>query len=55
MCAVFSNYMLQITDSVEDQGTIVWPLALCSCLAWVIVYLCIFRGVKLVGKVRDIV
>ena len=43
--------MLQITDSVEDQGTVVWQLALCSLIAWVIVYFCIFRGVKLVGKV----
>ncbi|KAF0311366.1 Sodium- and chloride-dependent glycine transporter 1 [Amphibalanus amphitrite] len=47
----FHNFMLQITDSVEDQGTVVWQLALCSCIAWVIVYFCIFRGVKLVGKV----
>ncbi|XP_037083228.1 sodium- and chloride-dependent GABA transporter 1-like isoform X2 [Pollicipes pollicipes] len=47
----FHNYMLQITDSVEDQGTVVWQLALCSCLCWLVVYFCIFRGVKLVGKV----
>ncbi|KAJ3655701.1 hypothetical protein Zmor_014821 [Zophobas morio] len=47
----FHYHILQISDSIEDQGTIVWPLLLCNVLAWVITYLCIMKGVKSVGKV----
>ncbi|XP_044266712.1 sodium- and chloride-dependent glycine transporter 2-like isoform X3 [Tribolium madens] len=47
----FHYHILQISDSIEDQGGIVWPLLLCNVIAWVITYLCIIKGVKTVGKV----
>ena len=31
-----------------------WDLALCLLLAWIICYLCVFKGVKSTGKVRDL-
>ncbi|CAH8590847.1 unnamed protein product [Dicrocoelium dendriticum] len=33
------------------MGRIQWHLALCLLLAWVIVFLCVFRGIKASGKV----
>jgi solute carrier family 6 amino acid transporter-like protein 5/7/9/14 len=47
----FHYHILQISDSIEDQGGIVWPLLLCNVIAWTITYLCIMKGVKSVGKV----
>lgn len=43
--------VLQISDSLEDVGTIVWPLALTLLLGWTMVYFIIFKGVKCSGKI----
>nr|ALR88550.1 sodium- and chloride-dependent gaba transporter 2-like 173 [Saccoglossus kowalevskii] len=43
--------VLQITDDIRDIGGMRWELAGCLLLAWVICYLCIFKGVKSTGKV----
>ena len=45
------NKVLRQTDGIEDQGTILWDLALILLLAWIIVYLCLFKGVRWTGKV----
>ena len=43
---------LQISTSIEDPGIgINGPLAGCLALAWIIVYLCIIKGIKSSGKV----
>uniref|UniRef100_A0A3B3ZWM0 Transporter n=1 Tax=Periophthalmus magnuspinnatus TaxID=409849 RepID=A0A3B3ZWM0_9GOBI len=48
----FFNYkMLQQTDSVEEAGTLRWELFLILILAWILIYFCIFKGVKSTGKV----
>lgn len=44
--------MLLQTDSVEEAGQIRWELFLILILAWILIYLCIFKGVKSTGKVR---
>uniref|UniRef100_A0ABM0MCA3 Sodium- and chloride-dependent GABA transporter 3-like n=1 Tax=Saccoglossus kowalevskii TaxID=10224 RepID=A0ABM0MCA3_SACKO len=51
---IFYDYrfnVLQITDDIKDIGGMRWELAGCLLLAWVICYLCIFKGVKSTGKV----
>ncbi|XP_033106887.1 sodium- and chloride-dependent glycine transporter 1-like isoform X2 [Anneissia japonica] len=45
------NEVLQLTEGIEDMGSMRWQLAACLFLAWVIVYACIFKGVKSSGKV----
>ncbi|XP_043199106.1 sodium- and chloride-dependent glycine transporter 1-like isoform X1 [Amphibalanus amphitrite] len=46
----FHNYMLQITDGIDDLGAFRWPLALCLLSAWTIVFLAMVKGVKTYGK-----
>lgn len=45
--------MLQQTSGVEEAGIIRWELLLILILAWILIYLCIFKGVKSTGKVQD--
>ncbi|XP_068134520.1 sodium-dependent proline transporter isoform X1 [Hyperolius riggenbachi] len=49
----WSRYVLHIQGSsgIGDPGQIRWNLCLCLLLAWIIVYLCILKGVKSSGKV----
>ncbi|XP_062240750.1 sodium- and chloride-dependent GABA transporter ine [Platichthys flesus] len=47
----FDHKLLQKTDGIEEAGGIRWELFGCLVLAWVIVYLCIFKGIKSTGKV----
>lgn len=49
---VYSHKLLEQTDGIEDIGGIRWELCGFLLLAWVIVYLSIFKGVKSTGKVR---
>ncbi|KAI8485293.1 hypothetical protein Bbelb_370400 [Branchiostoma belcheri] len=43
--------VLEISSGIDDFGAPQWDLSLTLLLAWVIVYLCIFKGVKSTGKV----
>ncbi|XP_062576126.1 sodium- and chloride-dependent betaine transporter-like [Saccostrea cucullata] len=43
--------VLHLSSGLEEIGKIQWHLALCFLGAWVLVYLCIVKGVKTVGKV----
>ncbi|XP_015591859.1 sodium- and chloride-dependent glycine transporter 1 isoform X2 [Cephus cinctus] len=47
----FHNHILQISESIDEIGTIVWPLFACNFISWIIVFMCICNGVKSVGKV----
>lgn len=52
--SLHSRYVLHIQGSqgIGSPGNIRWNLCLCLLLAWVIVFLCILKGVKSSGKVR---
>ncbi|XP_071802428.1 sodium- and chloride-dependent glycine transporter 1-like [Asterias amurensis] len=43
--------VLQEADSINETGTIIWQLLLCLLLAWVIIFLCLIKGIKSSGKV----
>ncbi|XP_028277145.1 sodium- and chloride-dependent GABA transporter 1 isoform X3 [Parambassis ranga] len=47
----FKYKMLQQTSGVEETGALRWELFLILILAWIVIYLCIFKGVKSTGKV----
>ncbi|XP_077981976.1 sodium- and chloride-dependent GABA transporter ine-like [Glandiceps talaboti] len=47
----FNHRVLQISSGLEDFGTLVWELFTLLIVAWIIIYLSIWKGVKLSGKI----
>ncbi|KAM6907479.1 sodium- and chloride-dependent GABA transporter ine [Xenentodon cancila] len=47
----FKYKMLEQTSGVGEAGTLRWELFLILILAWILIYFCIFKGVKSTGKV----
>ncbi|XP_052072978.1 sodium- and chloride-dependent glycine transporter 1-like [Mytilus californianus] len=47
----WQNNVLQMSTGLEDLGNLNWRLLLCLLGAWVIVGLCIMKGIKSIGKV----
>ncbi|XP_046373106.2 sodium- and chloride-dependent GABA transporter 3-like [Haliotis rufescens] len=43
--------VLEITDGLGYLGTIRWPLAGCLVVTYVIVYLCVFKGINVSAKI----
>ena len=43
--------MLDVSDGIHDVGSIRWELAGCLLLAWSIVYMALWKGIKSIGKV----
>uniref|UniRef100_F6Z3N8 Transporter n=1 Tax=Ciona intestinalis TaxID=7719 RepID=F6Z3N8_CIOIN len=46
----WENYVLKITDGIEDLGGLRWELAGVLLLAWIVCYLTVFQGTKSTGK-----
>lgn len=46
-----SNYVLDLTEGLHDLGGIRYELVVCLFLCWAIVFFCLSRGVKTMGKV----
>ena len=44
--------MLSISKGIDTPGVVKWDLLLCLLLSWILVYFCIWKGVKSSGKVR---
>ncbi|XDV35559.1 hypothetical protein PO909_005481 [Leuciscus waleckii] len=42
--------VLQLSSGIEHLGTVRWDLALILLLVWILVYFCIWKGVKSTGK-----
>ncbi|XP_014874070.1 sodium- and chloride-dependent GABA transporter ine [Poecilia latipinna] len=47
----FDHKLLEKTSGIEEAGGLQWEVFGCLLLSWIIVYLCIFKGVKSTGKV----
>jgi hypothetical protein len=43
---------LHLSGGIEDVGPIKWDLALCLLFSWVVVVLCLVKGIKTSGKVN---
>jgi len=51
----FRNKVLNISDGLDQPGEINWEMVLCLMAVWVMVYFCVWKGVKSTGKVRTLV
>ncbi|XP_067126161.1 sodium-dependent proline transporter-like [Centruroides vittatus] len=47
----WERYVLQLSSGIDEIGSIKWDLALSLFIAWLIVFLCLIKGVKSSGKV----
>ncbi|XP_077977388.1 sodium- and chloride-dependent glycine transporter 1-like [Glandiceps talaboti] len=47
----WDHYVLDRSSGFSELGVIRWHLALCLLLAWIVVFLCLMKGVKSSGKV----
>ncbi|XP_061753975.1 sodium- and chloride-dependent GABA transporter ine [Nerophis ophidion] len=47
----FKYKMLEQTQGIDEAGNVRWELFLILLLAWILIYICIFKGVKSTGKV----
>lgn len=47
----WDRYVLQITDSMDDMGSLRVELLVALIVAWVLVYFCLWKGIKSSGKV----
>lgn len=45
------HYVLNISDDIGNLGEVRLPILGCLALSWVVVFLCLFKGVKSSGKV----
>lgn len=55
LLCLFISYrkrVLQLSSGIEEVGPVKWDLALCLLCSWVIVVLCLVKGIKTSGKVR---
>ena len=44
--------MLKLSAGIEFGGEVRFELAMCLLLGWIIVYFCVWKGIKSAGKVR---
>lgn len=47
----FNNHVLRISGGIEQPGELRFELAMCLLLGWIIVYFCVWKGIKSAGKV----
>ena len=48
---VYRNYVLGLSDGIEETGAPQWRLVLCLLFSWTLVFLCLIKGIKSAGKV----
>ena len=47
----FSYRVLDLSSGIDDLGQFKWKLSLCLAGAWLLVFVCLFRGIQTSGKV----
>lgn len=45
------NKVLRLSTGLEVPGALNWEVTLCLLACWVLVYFCVWKGVKSTGKV----
>ncbi|CAG5115458.1 unnamed protein product [Candidula unifasciata] len=47
----WERHVLELSAGIDTPGTIRWQLLICLAVAWLCVFFCLFKGVKILGKV----
>ncbi|XP_059155826.1 sodium- and chloride-dependent glycine transporter 2-like [Physella acuta] len=47
----WERHVLELSGGIDSPGTIRWQLLICLAFAWICVFFCLFKGVKVLGKV----
>ncbi|XP_028392400.1 sodium- and chloride-dependent GABA transporter 1-like [Dendronephthya gigantea] len=47
----WNNHVLRLTDGIDEVGELRWQLVIALILAWILVYFCLWKGIKSSGKV----
>ncbi|XP_018428778.1 PREDICTED: sodium- and chloride-dependent creatine transporter 1 isoform X2 [Nanorana parkeri] len=47
----WENKVLRLSSGLDDLGSINWELLLCLLACWILVYFCVWKGVKSTGKI----
>lgn len=48
---LYRNKVLRLSGDLSEPGEMNWQMILCLVTTWVVVYFCIWKGVKSTGKV----
>ena len=54
ICLSLRHKVLNITDGITDMGEVKWDLCLCLVFAWLVIYFCIWKGIRATGKVSSL-
>ncbi|ELT92352.1 hypothetical protein CAPTEDRAFT_191230 [Capitella teleta] len=46
----FENHLLNMTSGIHEMGGMQWPLIICSGVSWFTCFMCLFKGIKSMGK-----
>ncbi|XP_046561673.1 sodium- and chloride-dependent glycine transporter 2-like [Haliotis rubra] len=49
-CNIFSFKALGISKGIDEIGSIKWEMALCLLASWFLIFICVVKGVRSVGK-----
>ncbi|XP_041357442.1 sodium- and chloride-dependent glycine transporter 1-like [Gigantopelta aegis] len=47
----WERHVLELSGGIEEPGTLRWQLVIALFVSWVLVFLCLFKGVSVLGKV----
>ncbi|XP_055894918.1 sodium-dependent proline transporter-like isoform X2 [Biomphalaria glabrata] len=47
----WERYVLDMSRGIDSPGNIRWHLFICLAVSWLCVFMCLFKGVKILGKV----
>lgn len=58
LCLTYVSYSEKVlgvvnSEGLHDPGPVRWRLALCLLAAWIIIFLCMLKGIRSSGKVKQ--
>ena len=48
------RHVLNMSNGIQELGDVSWPLIVCLGVSWFVCFMCLFKGIKSMGKVIGI-